>query len=185
MRRRFIFDLETWAGLTEKAAGKVHYRVEHKGSYIMVQAWAVSDEQQKTYFGTGRKPPSGFPDDVVRVGEVMLIKRRDRSLPKPCRRNVMLLRRDTFGLQTHDEKSAPVWVLGTSDLTSNMRRQGIGREMYERAFSALVGKAIVVPDVCGAGSTSKMAARVWNSLKRDYPSKGLNMDELALAVWAK
>lgn len=53
---------------------------------------------------------------------------------------------------------------------------GIGKAMYKALISewfTKVGPFLFMPFNCsGVGGTSKMAARVWNSLKRDLPSSG-------------
>jgi len=74
-----------------------------------------------------------------------------------------------------DEK-ANIWMVDGAFLDENLHNQGIGKEMYRRAFAAIVkkkGPCFFVPTYCELGSgTSKAARRVWKSLSREFTSSG-------------
>jgi GNAT superfamily N-acetyltransferase len=97
-----------------------------------------------------------------------------RALPWPslrhCGHDVERLRERGFNPRA-------IYAIHQSHLEPSHRGHGLGKEMYKRAFEAMVkrsgGTVLVGPEECFIGSgTSKDALRVWDSLAREYPSSG-------------
>jgi hypothetical protein len=76
--------------------------------------------------------------------------------------------------------AAPVWKGWMTEIDYDLRRQGLGLKLYERAIVELKKKHpagfYFIPSTCGKrgeGTTTGAAQRVWRSLARKYPSEGL------------
>lgn len=67
--------------------------------------------------------------------------------------------------------------VNVASLDKSYRQEGIGTKMYENLIdgwrSQIKRPFVIIPERCSShGSTSKMALRVWKSLKKKYPSSG-------------
>jgi hypothetical protein len=114
------------------------------------------------------------------VGEINMfsenVSRNEMHDKSECQTNARTLHNKVFG-----QGRINLWVVGAAHIAPRrLRNKGIGKELYERAFKELA-PAIVAPDTCMSGTTSRAAARVWSSLKHKYPSMG-SAASLVLAV---
>jgi len=108
------------------------------------------------------------------LGWVQIHPAKDSELEDDCLASVDELREMVGDLE--------IYRVLQSELTAKAQGQGLGKVLYRRLFEH-VAPAIIVADGCKkSGTTSAEAARVWNSLARDFPSAGSSPKNYALAV---
>jgi hypothetical protein len=113
------------------------------------------------YLGTGRY-------DRVEIGFIALANHH--GLVPSCADDLAVLQR------THGH--APVIEVSSSTIRyALLRGKGLGRKLYDGLIADLRTQHpegfYLVPNRCGSGDTSPDADRVWASLRRTYPSRGL------------
>lgn len=67
------------------------------------------------------------------------------------------------------------WVVNNVDIKEEFRNKGLGKVIYEAAFTEVAkkkGPIYVGPYSCLGHGTSEAAERVWTSLARKYPASG-------------
>ena len=78
--------------------------------------------------------------------------------------------------QVMDGEYMRILEVNNAKLKNDYHRQGIGKLMYHHLMMGFHKKIkkpfVMIPDQCSSGQTSHMARRVWNSLKKQYPSSG-------------
>jgi GNAT superfamily N-acetyltransferase len=80
--------------------------------------------------------------------------------------------------QVMDGEDIRILEVNVVSLSKDYQGKGIGSEIYQKlieGWSKRVRKPfVIIPEKCSvSGSTSDMAMRVWESLKRKHPSSGL------------
>lgn len=93
-----------------------------------------------------------------------------------CEKNLSALQEKVFG-----DNPAPVWYVVDVELNEEYRGKGLGLKMYELALKK-AKPMVLITDRCKGMSTSEDAMRVWEKLKKKYPSLGSGKDDSVLAV---
>ena len=177
--KRFITEqvalaLEEGAAEFAQSGLDIEWQVDKLQDFVHVALIVKNQEEWLKQHGYSR----GMPENRE-AGFLMLS--REEIIKGTCMENVQALHDEVFG----GEGPPNVWAVASAGLRlPGLQNQGLGTQMYLKAFEA-VAPAIVVADKCAGGSTSSSAERVWSSLKRRFPHKGKSAGDLAFAITGK